>query len=62
MVAYKETPTSSHVDDFHFDRVVADKRHVVDVTLEVTPSHNDGEDVTQPSWTLTTQNQDLEQV
>ena len=62
MVAYKETPTSRLVDDFHFERVVADKRHVVDVSLEVTPSHRDGEDDVHPSWSLSTHHPDSEQV
>jgi hypothetical protein len=62
MVAYKETPTTSHVDDFHFERVVSDKRHVVDITLGVTPLHIDGQDESKPVWAVATHHKDPEQV
>ena len=52
MVAYKETPTISHTEDFYFERNVADKRHAVNVTIRVTPSHKDGELGEKPVWSI----------
>jgi elongation factor G len=62
MVAYKETPTTTHVEDFHFDRQVGDKRHIVDLKIRVAPSHKEGDEETKPSWSVSTYDQETEPV
>ena len=62
MVAYKETPTATHVEDFVFDRQIGDKRHVVDVKISVTPSHNEGDEETKPTWSVSTYDQESQPV
>lgn len=60
MVAYKETPTIGFVDDFHFERVVADKQHSVDIRIGVRPTHKEGDGESKPTWSLSTHDQDKE--
>jgi elongation factor G len=60
MVAYKETPTIDFIDDFHFERLVSDKQHSVDIRIGVRPAHKDGGGESKPTWSLSTHDQDKE--
>jgi len=60
MVAYKETPTVDVIDDFRFERIVADKQHTVDIRIGVRPTHKEGDGESKPTWFLSTHDQDKE--